>query len=318
MPVAATLSLVAHAATPARSPRRSGRHLWRRWAGLAAALVAAFQAATAWGAPPVAVQVPSLDAPGGQPVLQPALWFASANAGEARAAVLLLHGCGGPYGREGPSGPLSRHLLDYADWLQGLGLQVLVTDSLTPRGERELCTQKLGQRRITQQQRRLDALGALQWLAAQPGVDASRLGLIGWSHGGSAVLAASNLSHPAVAAATVRPAFAVAFYPGCTAELSRGYQGAAPLLLLLGAADDWTPAAPCQALAEAAAAPRPQLALFEGAYHAFDSQAPLRLRRDVPNGVNPGQGVHVGGHSAAREASRARLRDFLVEVGVVR
>ena len=217
-----------------------------------------------------------------------------------------------------PAGPLSRHLLDYVELLQGLDLQVLVSDSLTPRGERELCTQGIGQRRITQQHRRLDALGALQWLAAQPGVDGQRLGLIGWSHGGSAVLAATNLRHPAVVAATARPAYAVAFYPGCSADLARGYQGTAPLLMLLGAADDWTPAAPCQALAESAGTPRPEVALFADAYHAFDSQAPLRLRRDVPNGVNPGQGVHVGGQPAAREAARARLREFLAEVGIVR
>jgi hypothetical protein len=34
-------------------------------------------------------------------------------------------------------------------------------------------------------------------------------------------------------------------------------------------------------------------------------------RRDVPNGVRPGQGVRVGGEPEAREASRARLEAFL-------
>ena len=289
--------------------------------GLALAALGLAWAAVTAAASPVPVAVPSLDSAAGQPLLLPGFWFASAAAGERRPAVLLLHGCGGPYDRAMPGGlsrPLSPHLLDYAELLQGLGLQVLVTDSLTPRGERELCTQPIGQRSITQQQRRHDVLGALQWLAAQPDVDSQRLGLIGWSHGGSAVLAASNLRHPAVAAAAVRPAFAVAFYPGCSADLARGYQGVAPLLMLIGEADDWTPAAPCQALAESAGAPRPQLALYPGAYHAFDSQALLRLRRDVPNGVNPGQGVHVGGQPAAREAARSRLREFLAEVGALR
>lgn len=298
-----------------RSPGAGhGPALRRLCCGLAALLLVS----AAWATSPQAVQLPSLDAPLGQPVMLPGHWFASPVVGEPRAAVVLLHGCGGPYGRAGPAGPLSRHLQDYAELLQGLGLQVLVTDSLTPRGERELCTQRMAQRRVTQEHRRLDALGALRWLAAQPGVDAQRLGLIGWSHGGSAVLAATNLRHPAVAAATVRPTFAVAFYPGCSADLARGYQGTAPLLLLLGAADDWTPAAPCQALAESAGAPQPEVALFDGAYHAFDSQSPLRLRRDVPNGVNPGQGVHAGAHPAAREAAWVRLREFLAGLGVVR
>ena len=41
--------------------------------------------------------------------------------------------------------------------------------------------------------------------------------------------------------------------------------------------------------------------------------APVRLRKDVPNGVNPGQGVHVGGNAAAWRASRDRVVRFLAE-----
>ncbi len=103
--------------------------------------------------------------------------------------------------------------------------------------------------------------------------------------------------------------------------------------------DDWTPAAPCKAMAAAAtvapvapvaaaataaspasaasapagtAAP-PQWQAYEGAYHGFDGTAPVRLRRDVPNGVHPGAGVHVGGNPAARAAARERLDRFLRE-----
>ena len=34
-------------------------------------------------------------------------------------------------------------------------------------------------------------------------------------------------------------------------------------------------------------------------YHGVDGAGPVRLRADVPNGVSP-QGVHQGGHPAAR------------------
>ena len=127
------------------------------------------------------------------------------------------------------------------------------------------------------------------------------------------MLAATNLRHRDVAAATVKPAFAIAFYPGCETDLKRGYSPAAPLLMLVGQLDDWTPAAPCVALAQAAAEPQPEIVVYPGAWHGFDSDAPVRLRKDVPNGVNPGQGVHVGGNPAAWRASRDRVVRFLAE-----
>lgn len=272
---------------------------------MARGLIAALLLAAGSAAAQVPVQVSSLD----KPVQLPAFWFAVATTPPA-PAIVLLHGCGGPYGR---AGQLSQRMRDYAAHLNALGVQVLVTDSLTPRGETELCTQRNGSRQVTQQQRRRDALGALQWLAAQPGVDARRLGLLGWSNGGSTVLASSNRRHAEVAAAPVLPSLAVAFYPGCEAEAQRGFDSVAPLLLLLGAEDDWTPAAPCQALAATIGAALAQTEVYAGAHHGFDGTAPVRLRRDVPNGAHPGQGVHVGGNAAARAASLARLDRFLNE-----
>ena len=137
--------------------------------------------------------------------------------------------------------------------------------------------------------------------------------MIGWSNGGSTVLAASNLHHRDVAAAIVKPAFAIAFYPGCESDLKRGYSPAAPLLMLVGQLDDWTPSAPCVALAKSVTEMRP------GDRRLSRRLARLRLgragalRKDVPNGVNPGQGVHVGGNPAAWRASRDRVVRFLAE-----
>ena len=253
------------------------------------------------------IDVPSLDTADGRPLLLRAHWFAAAAPGD-RPTLVLLHGCGGPYGRQGP---LSERLRDYAALLNAEGWHALVLDSFSTRGVQQICTQKMATRTITQVQRRLDILGALQWLAVQPGVDGARLALLGWSNGGSAVLAATNLRHPLVAAATVRPRAAVAFYPGCEAEQKRGYRPSTALLMQVGAADDWTPAAPCEALASEAAPPQPQIDVYPGAHHGFDSAAPLRHWAEVPNGAQPGAGVHLGGQPEARTASREALLQFL-------
>lgn len=59
--------------------------------------------------------------------------------------------------------------------------------------------------------------------------------------------------------------------------------------------------------------PTPVWESYEGAHHGFDGTAAVRLRADVPNGVNPGQGVYVGAHPAAREAAAKRLALFIRE-----
>jgi len=307
--------------------RRTGRmDTCARLRDTCAAVIASLASAVALAAPAkpagAMVSVESLDRSGTQPVVLPGYWFRAeappGAAGASAPALVLLHGCGGPYATTGPGGPrLATRMLEYAALINSLGVHVLVTDSLTPRGEKELCTQRTGTRRVTQVERRRDALGALRWLAAQPGVDGTRLGLLGWSHGGSTVLAATDGGHPEVARATPRPALAVAFYPGCAAALTEGWRPAASLLLLVGEADDWTPAEPCRRLAARAAEPAAagatavEFEAYAGAFHGFDSPAPVRLRRDVPNGVRPGQGVHVGGNAQARAASQERLLRFL-------
>ena len=256
------------------------------------------------------VSFPSLDGAANAPVVLTGLWFAATNAspGAPAPAVALFHGCGGAFDRHAQ---LSKRLQDYAVLFNRAGYSALVVDSLTPRYEVELCTQRSGSRRVTQSNRRLDALGAVAYLAERADVDPRRIGLVGWSNGGSTVLAATNLRHRDVAAALVQPAFAVAFYPGCEADLKRGYEAVAPLLMLVGQADDWTAAAPCRALAREAGGVPPEIEGYAGAYHGFDSDQPVRLRKDVPNGVNPGQGVHVGGNAAAWRASQARLLEFI-------
>jgi dienelactone hydrolase len=108
---------------------------------------------------------------------------------------------------------------------------------------------------------------------------------------------------------------AVAYYPGCESSLRRArWRPAAPLLILIGAQDDWVPAAPCEQLAARAASQRWPLEtiVYPGAHHGFDAASgEVRLLKRVRTGVNPGKGVHVGPHPAAREDANRRIDAFL-------
>lgn len=258
-------------------------------------------------APPQAITLPSRDGT----ALNGWLFQPEGPAAAPRGTVIALHGCGGLYATTGArKGQLNARHQAMADLLVGEGYNVLFPDSLTPRGETSLCTQKIGQRRIDQTERRADALGALAWVAAQPWADARRVALLGWSHGGSAVLSATDATRADVQALASPPAVAVAFYPGCSAPLKSGYRSSTRLALMLGALDDWTPPGPCIELGQAAGA---EVNVYPDSYHDFDSPVgQVRVRADVPNGVNPGLGVHVGPNPAARDKAYARLRELLV------
>ncbi|MBK6852916.1 MAG: dienelactone hydrolase family protein [Burkholderiales bacterium] len=226
-----------------------------------------------------------------------------------RPAVVLLHGCGGAFDSQGK---IFTRTLRYAGLLNNEGWHVLVLDSYGPRGERSVCKLRPGHRRITQLQRRRDVFGALVWLSGRADVDPERLALLGWSNGGSTVLASTNGQHAEVTESARKPRAAVAFYPGCEAELRRGYAANTSLLLMLGEDDDWTPSQACVELAQSDTS-HISYKLYPGAHHGFDSRAPLRLRRDVPNRLRPGEGVHVGGQPDARRDSVKTVISFLRE-----
>jgi dienelactone hydrolase len=273
--------------------------------GLRAILALFFCAALplAWASEPQVGSFPSLDGTALKAlVFQPV--------GRPGGVVVALHGCGGLYASTGArKGQLNARHQAMAEMLVGLGYAVVFPDSLTPRGVAQLCTQKIGTRAITQTERRRDALAALNWVAAQSWATPSKIALMGWSHGGSAVLATTNGRHSEVAAQAVKAATAIAFYPGCGAARKDNYQPNTPLVLLLGASDDWTAPESCVEFAKSVNA---EFHVYPDSFHGFDGPVGrVQLRLDVPNGVHPGQGVHVGPNPQARELAHARVRELL-------
>jgi dienelactone hydrolase len=223
-------------------------------------------------------------------------------------AVVMMHGCGGAYGSGGALN--ARHRM-WGEFLAQSGYVALMLDSFTSRGVKELCTQKIAARTLKQADRVGDAYAALAFLRARKDVDAKRIAVLGWSHGGGVVLST-------ITQAKHDPAFAraVSFYPGCTdrAKRSAEFHPYAPLLVLIGESDDWTPAAPCRVLSDAVRArgETMELVTYPDTYHGFDNPATRkRLRTDVPNGVHPGEGVTVAPNPEAREDAKKRVLKFL-------
>ena len=113
-------------------------------------------------------------------------------------AIVALHGCGG-LGRK--RGELNKRHADWGERLVQAGYLILFPDSFNPRGVRSVCSST--DRVVTPAGRADDAIGAAQWLAAQPFVDKTRMAALGWSNGGSTVLrlVAHKKAKPAFAAA---------------------------------------------------------------------------------------------------------------------
>ena len=122
--------------------------------------------------------------------------------------------------------------------------------------------------------RPLDAYGALAWLRARGDVDGARIGLQGWSNGGSATLAAMA-SGKGFAAALV-------FYPACGLKgaFEAGYKPYAPVRVFMGAADEEVSPKRCESFV---AASRQQggdieIRMYPGAEHGFDDPGAKRQK----------------------------------------
>jgi dienelactone hydrolase len=209
-----------------------------------------------------------------------------------------------------------------ADLLVEQGYNVVFPDSLTPRGETSICVQAIGSRNITQKERRADALATLAWVAQQLWADAGRMAALGWSHGGSAVLAVTDANQKDVKNQQLKNQLsfktAVAFYPGCAESRKNDYRPNAPLTLFLGADDDWTPPIPCIELAKQLQAETypdkyaVELNVYEGAVHDFDNPVGTVVeRKNIPSRLHPGQGVKAGANPAARQKAYTRLKEIL-------
>jgi dienelactone hydrolase len=222
--------------------------------------------------------------------------------------VIALHGCGGLAGHSEPVQPRYR---DWAEQLLKAGNAVLLPDSY---GSRELGPQcRVKERRVLARRERVaDIMASRQWLVQQPWAAHSRISLLGWANGASALLWAVR---PQLSSRNVEPDFrsAVAFYPDCRLSSGLGWSARVPTLLLIGAKDDVSSPPACRQMIDGAhgRSALARIVVYPGAYHDFDrANFPLHAIVGTADASLPERG-HVGTDPEARADSQKRATEWL-------
>jgi dienelactone hydrolase len=175
--------------------------------------------------------------------------------------MILVHGSGGRF---------AAREAYYRDALLPLGVGVAATDHFGPRGVRSTVEQ---QDLVPTESFVADLRALRAALDANPRVDAARIGAAGFSKGGGTLIALET-RHPDTQAARQYPfAVLVPVYPPCN-TLPLRPASHAPMRMLLGGADTYTPPGPCIDLASRMRAygSDVQTHVFDGAAHGFDAE----------------------------------------------
>jgi dienelactone hydrolase len=260
----------------------------------AAVLVGAMIAMSAFGRAqvtlPATVQFPSAD---GKTTLTGFLYTPTDKRAERAPAVVMMHGRAGPYSTNVKNGgphnasTLSRRHKMWGESWSALGYVAVLVDSFGPRG----FPGGFGRHTINERPdavnevtvRPLDAYGALAYLRSRSDVDPDRVGLQGWSNGGSAALAAMAVDAPGRTGPGFRAA--LVFYAGCGLRGhfdAQGYRPYASVLVFHGLADEETSPQRCRRLIERSRSLGGDitLKLYRGASHGFDDPG---RQKEAPN-----------------------------------
>ena len=137
-------------------------------------------------------------------------------------AMVVVHGSSG----------VLQNDRDWAKRLNEMGVATFIIDNFTGRGVKETATDRS---RLSASADTAGALAALRLLATHPAIDPKRIGVIGFSRGGSvAIDSALEPIRRAVIDDDLRFAAHVAVYPGCSVTQVSAHLDGSPILMLLG------------------------------------------------------------------------------------
>jgi len=179
-------------------------------------------------------------------------------------AMVLAHHCNG----------ITTSVTNLAAMLRGLGIATFMPDSFTPRGYPGGVCIGGG---VNHADQAADALNALKLLATHPNIDPNRIGIIGQSFGGYTINSTAYQEvRTSIISGPLKFAVHVSLYgAGCSVRHWSPNMTGSPMLVLLGAADDWTPPGEClsYSVLRRSLGPQTTTILYPDAPHAWDSGA---------------------------------------------
>jgi dienelactone hydrolase len=251
-------------------------------------------------------------------------------------AVILMHGMGGIMPDREPA---------WAQRLNERGIAAFYVDSFSARGIKPPLYAD-APNFVASVAHIVDAYQALRVLVQRPTIDRNRVVVMGFSRGGEVAIGAmfDRFRRGSLDDMSLRFAGHIALYPYCGLHYRGKEVTTAPLLMLLGGADDMTSPAACQHQADWLGERTPvKVVVFPGASHDFDRPSRLsfdprmigvrtceaeydvdtlaiRWRTGVPFNLSDWKaecryrGAHVGGDPAALHGSIEEVQRFLARV----
>ncbi|GAB3252003.1 dienelactone hydrolase family protein [Chitinimonas naiadis] len=185
-------------------------------------------------------------------------------------AMVLMHGSAG----------IEDSMAQWVATFNEMGIATFVVSSFEPRGvTRTVEDQSLVPPAATL----MDGLLALQVLSTHPGIDAKRIGIMGFSRGGTvAFRTAIEPLRKAVLKSELKFALHIPVYSGCNQVYWSPQVSKASIINLVGEADDYTTAAACEQLARryASAGANIRTIRYANANHSWDGTYPVHY---LPN-----------------------------------
>jgi len=173
------------------------------------------------------------------------------------------------------------HHYKYLEMYQEMGIATFELNSFKSRS----ITSTVGtQNEITMAAMILDAYRAFEVLAEHPKIDKDKVSITGWSLGGGVTLFSAWL--PLKEAINKELSFAshLAYYPPCFINPDNTDFSKAPIHILIGELDNWTPSAPCSDLVnKLSLKTNISLTIYKDSYHSFDRDAPVIRNENAYN-----------------------------------